>query len=150
MDQLLKNTIRIKIIPLISIVFIIFICFSCKLRDNGIIFNSPSNTKNVHYVASLISSTIESNPVITYVDPNRGTVQLSQLSLDVTVKLAVGAKAVLTGTCNGFYNASVGQSSAIVDLRIYVNDTLQAKANDIETDSLSSVTAAAQCSCTIK
>ncbi len=141
---------NLKRINNILLVVIVLACVSCTFRDNGITFNSPTNTKNVHYVASLISSTIDSNPIITYVNPNSDTIQLSQLSLDVTVKLAVGAKAVLTGTCNGIYNASVGQSSAMVDLKIYVNDTLQAKANDIETDSLSNVTATAQCSCNVK
>ena len=141
---------NLKGIKSIVLVVTIFICASCTFRENGITFNPPSNTKNVHYVATLVSSTIDSNPIITYVDPNSGTIQLSQLSLDVTVKLAVGAKAVLTGTCNGIFNASVGQSSAMVDLKIYVNDTLKAKANDIEADSLSNVTATAQCSYVIK
>ncbi len=106
--------------------------------------------RNVRYVANMISSAALADPLITYVNSSGGTTQVEEMSLDATVQLKEGAKAVLRGSCSGIYNSSLGQSSAEVDLKIYVNDTLKTENHDLKTDPTAYVNSSTECSYTIK
>jgi hypothetical protein len=124
---------------------------SCKLSDAVTVPSTTTvTTKSVRYVANMVSSSSSVNPVITYTAVNGGTTQIQQMSLDITQSMTIGTKAALTGSCDGYYSNIGFQSSAAVDLKIYVNDTLKAQANDLKTDPLIKVTASANCSYTIK
>jgi cobalamin biosynthesis protein CbiG len=141
---------RLTVKNIILSSLVALICLSCTFKDNGITLSTSISGKNVRYVASLVSSSVSANPVITYSNSSSGTVQVEELSLDLTLQLNKGTKATLTGSCSGIYNPSVGQTSTVVDLKIYLNDPLQAQAYDIQTDASADVNASATCSYIIK
>ena len=139
-----------KAINIICIIALALVSFSCHFVDAN---NMPATTtiyKNVRYVANMISSSTWGNPVISYTDVNGGTLQIQQMNLDVTLQLSVGLTATLTASCDGIYSPAYTRASAAANLKIYVNDSLKAQANDFKTDSTTSVTASANCSYTVK
>jgi len=142
---------RIKTIDGFLIVTLILTCLSCKFV-NGI--STPAVTtvtyKNVRYVANLVSSSLWGNPIITYQSANGATTQLQQMNLDSTLQLRVGLTATLKASCAGSYSPAQLSASAAISLKMYVNDSLKASANDFQTDSLTTVNASATCSYRIK
>jgi hypothetical protein len=134
----------------ILILFIALLLSSCQLKDG---LNTPSVTnsnKNVHYVATMVSSTNSPSPSISYTDQNGGTIQVQVMTLDITQGMNVGQTANLSATCQGIYSPIGQASSASIELQIFVNDTLKAEAHDLKTDPSAAVTASATCSYIIK
>ena len=123
---------------------------SCQLTETNINPSTPTTNKNVRFVAQMISSSNTPNPSIVYSNQSGGTIQIQQMNLDVTQSMIIGANATLSGSCVGTYSSIGYQSSAVVSLKIYVNDTLKAEGNDLKTDPVATVTATATCSYTIK
>ena len=123
---------------------------SCQLKNSVTNPVTQVTVKNIRMVANMISSSFAPKAVITYSSNSGDNVQVQQLTLDLTESLPIGFKASLSGTCDGNYNLVGNQSSAAIDLKIYVNDTLKAEANDLKTDPSSLVTATASCSYLIK
>jgi hypothetical protein len=123
---------------------------SCQLKESTNPTIVTPTSKNVHYVATMISSSNSPSPVITYINLNGGTTQVSDMSLDVTQSMTVGMTAALSATCVGTYNPIQSAATASIALKIYVNDTLKTQGNDLKSDATSNVTASASCSYVIK
>ena len=141
---------RKAVINSFLIVIIAFVFPSCKFVNN---INAPvpaATYKNVRYVANMISSSVWANPKISYQSANGLITQTQGMNLDITLQLNVGTSAVLNASCIGSYNPLQLNSSAAISLKMYVNDSLKAQANDFRTDSLASVAASAACSYLIK
>ncbi|MHB8929547.1 MAG: hypothetical protein ACYC5R_02985 [Melioribacteraceae bacterium] len=141
---------RKKIINSSLIVVLALTCFSCKLVDG---INTPvtnSSGKTVRYVANMISSSTYANPVITYTSGDGVISQVEGMNLNISLPLSVGLTATLAASCTGDYSPASLNASASINLKIYVNDSLKVVANDFQTDSLSIVTASANCSYKIK
>lgn len=140
---------RKKIINIFIIIALTQVCLSCNLIDS----KTPDTQityKNVRYVVNMISSSIFANPKIKFTNQNEDTSQVQVMNLDIIQQIKVGLTANLEASCEGAYGPPFFKSSAAVDLKIYVNDTLQAEANDFKTDSLTIVTASTKCSYGIK
>ncbi len=130
--------------------WLILLLYSCQLKDG---INTPAVTnsnKNVHYVATMISSTNSPSPLISYTDQTGGTIQVQLMTLDLTQSMTVGQTANLSATCQGIYSPIGQASSASIELQIFVNDTLKAEAHDLKTDPSAAVTASSTCSYVIK
>ncbi|MCX6167714.1 MAG: hypothetical protein NTX65_00100 [Ignavibacteriales bacterium] len=148
--NLRRKLIGKKPINFICIVGIALLCLSCKLTDSKNNPAAPTNFKNVRYVVNMISSSTFANPIISYTNANGGTSQLQGMNLDASVQVEVGLSATLSASCTGSYNPANLNASAAINLKLYVNDSLKAEANDFQTDPLSSVTASATRSYKIK
>jgi hypothetical protein len=136
---------RLKNYILFSLI-IVMLFSSCELVDNDIPIPEPAPTRLVRYVVKMTSSSANANPTISYTNAAGGTTQLSSLNLDVTVEVDSGTTATLFGECSGFYSPLTGNSSAAVDLQLFVADSLVADSTAIESDNLTNVKATAQVS----
>jgi len=140
---------REKIINIFIIIALSQVCFSCNLVDSKT-SDTQISYKNVHYVVNMVSSSIFANPEIKFINLNGDTSQVQVMNLDIIQQIKVGLTANLEASCEGAYGPPFFKSSAVVDLKIYVNDTLKAEAHDFKTDSLTTVIASTKCSYGIK
>jgi hypothetical protein len=123
---------------------------SCNIVDSKTTPDTSSTTKNVRFVANMVSSSGYPNPSITYTNQSGGTTQIQAMNLDVTQAITVNSTTTLTAACDGNFSPSTLNSSAAIELKIYVNDSLKANANDLKTDPQNKVSASATCSYKIK
>ena len=133
-----------------SIPLIILLLVSCELVDTPITPDKTIPTRNVRYLVQMTSSSANSNPKISYTDVYGGITELSALTLDLTVAVDSGITAVLSASCNGYYSALTGNSSAVVDIKLYVADSLAADSIMIASDNLLSVSASAYVSAKVE
>lgn len=140
---------RREIINFFIIISFTLACLSCNLVDSKTP-DTQISYKNVRYVVNMMSSTTLANPNIKFLNQNADTSQVQEMNLDIIQQINVGLTATLEASCDGTYGPPFYKSSAAVDLKIYVNDTLKAEANDFQTDPSLRVTASTKCSYRIK
>ena len=141
---------REKLINIFIIIALTQVCLSCHLVDSNNTIDTQINSKNVHYVVNMISSSVSANPIIKFINQNGDTSQVQVMNLDIIQQIKVGLTANLEASCEGANGPPFFKSSAAVDLKIYVNDTLKTEAHDFKTDSLTTVTASTKCNYVIK
>ncbi len=139
-----------QLLNIIGIWIFIFLWVSCELVDSEIESDASVPTLNVRYVVTMTSSSSNSNPIIDYTNSNGGTTELNLLELDLTVPIDSGTTANLFASCTGYYSSVSRGSSAAVDIKIFVADSLIADSTNIQTQSTGTVTASAQISALIE
>ncbi len=140
---------RKNIVNIFIIIALTQACLSCNLIDSKTP-DTQINYKNVHYVVSMISSSTLANPIIKYLNQNADTSQVQVMNLDIIQQIKVGLTATLEASCEGAYGPPNFKSSAAINLKIYVNDTLKVETSDLKTDPFAKVTASKKCSYLIK
>ena len=123
-------------IAVIIFLFTIFFVDSCKLAESPIEPTPTVPTRDVRYVVTMSTSSSSSSPQISYTNVNGGTTTITDLSLDLTLPIDSGTTVNLSASCTGYYTAASGNSSAAIDIKLYVDDTLAADSSIIKTDNL--------------
>lgn len=132
------------------IILSLVVLSSCKLVDNPVEPAPTIPTRDVRYVVTMTSSSANSNPIISYTNSLGNTSEINALNLDLTVAIDSGTTVNLAASCVGYYSAIAGNSSAGIEMKLYVADTLAADSSIIKTDNLTAVSASASVSAQIK
>lgn len=138
------------IIGLILTTFFIVTVNSCELAENPVEPEPTTPTRNVRYLVTMTSSSFNSNPQIVYTNSAGGTSTASTLNLDLTLAIDSGTTVNLSASCVGYYSTISRNSSAGVDLKLFIEDSLAADSSIINTDNISSVSASASVSAVVK